>query len=390
MFRLSEHEADRVVALSPRHIAIGLALVLLPTVLPTKFALACGGAGLGFALLGLGVYGAALRKWRFDPGLWMLATFLVLWLTPCYGYFGFLYLRAILAPGPAGQLKRLDWVEIRSLAELALMFAVLWKQVRFAYSVMVYNWSVTRRIKRARKRDAGCIAGPRPRFPRSDNVLLLRQASGPAVRKPRGKPIGAERCASHQFGESRMNDGRPVDYPLIYARSQRKKEALEDRRAYYRALSAHAGDPNLSDVDIRIAELCRRYAGAAPQERAELRQAVRNQDSLLHFAHRMAVRALRTGDINLVREALYALSLEDARDDFRDTLAGLGMMRHVTIKLGGDFASLCEEAAAISAPKMAERLRGFLSRPPEKASLAAFGYVETRDAVGPTIKFGIW
>jgi hypothetical protein len=151
MLRLSEYETDRVANLGLRCVLAGLALMTLPFVLPAKLALACGGPGLGFALLGLGVYGVALTKWRSDPGLWMLAAFLVLLLTPVYAYFDFYHLRAILFPGPAGRPKRLDWVQVRCSIELALMFAVLWKQVRFAYSVAVYNWRISGLIRRARK-----------------------------------------------------------------------------------------------------------------------------------------------------------------------------------------------------------------------------------------------
>jgi hypothetical protein len=147
MLRLSEYETDRVVALRFRYFFLGLAFMTLPFVLPAG--LACG-AGLGFALFGLGGYGNALRKWRSDPGLWMLAAFLVLTLTPVYAGFEFRILRAIFAHGPAGRPKRLDWLEARHSVELALMFAVLWKQVRFAYSAGVYNWRVTRMAKRAR------------------------------------------------------------------------------------------------------------------------------------------------------------------------------------------------------------------------------------------------
>jgi hypothetical protein len=148
MLRLSEYETDRVVALRFRYIFLGLALMTLPFLLPPG--LACG-AGLGFALFGLGGFGSALRKWRYDPGLWMLAAFLVLTLTPCYAYFDFRILRAIFAHGPAGRPKRLDWLEARRSVELALAFVVLWKQVRFAYSAGVYNWRVTRLTKRVRK-----------------------------------------------------------------------------------------------------------------------------------------------------------------------------------------------------------------------------------------------
>jgi hypothetical protein len=100
----------------------------------------------------------------------------------------------------------------------------------------------------------------------------------------------------------------------------------------------------------------------------------------------MAVRAMRMKDVGYVRLALSALSLEDARKDYRETVADLAMLRHVTIGLNANWPIVCDEAADISSQDTAKLLRGFAARPPESVPLKAFLLTDAIDSNGPTIQ----
>ena len=100
MLRLTESQIDRVIRQRRVSSFAGLALMALPFALPRGW-----GVGLfsGFMLFSLGIYGIAFRKWRTEPGLWMLAVFLTVTLGPCWAYFEFLHWRGFFAEPAAKQ-----------------------------------------------------------------------------------------------------------------------------------------------------------------------------------------------------------------------------------------------------------------------------------------------
>jgi hypothetical protein len=105
IFRMQEHEIDRIVSHSSQYLRYGLALMLFPFVFPklVPFAVpswARFGLLLGFAIFGLGLYAFLFRRWRYDPGLRMLAVLLVVLLTPCYGFFEYKTLVSTFFPAP--------------------------------------------------------------------------------------------------------------------------------------------------------------------------------------------------------------------------------------------------------------------------------------------------
>lgn len=153
MFRLSEYETDRIVSRWARCFLGGLALMVLSFAMPPAWPRF--GGILGFALFGLGAFSIGLRRWRSEPGLWMLAVLLVVLLTPCYGYFTYREVVNAFFPGPGKQAAGRGWQQISFSIEVPLALHVFWRQVRLAYSVAVLNWKTTgllRRSRRARER----------------------------------------------------------------------------------------------------------------------------------------------------------------------------------------------------------------------------------------------
>lgn len=109
------------------------------------------GAITGFALTGLGLYGVMLKKWRTEPGLWMLALFLALVLGACYGFFAYGRYANLLVPQPANPpAAQPGWERILWSVDVGFAFVLFWRQVSLAFSLAILNWQWTRGSKRIR------------------------------------------------------------------------------------------------------------------------------------------------------------------------------------------------------------------------------------------------
>ena len=153
------------------------------------------------------------------------------------------------------------------------------------------------------------------------------------------------------------------------------------------AIHKSAGSPEISEIDRQIEGFCDEYLVASEEQRMNLRQVATNGWSLLHYAHRMAIRAMRTRDSGRIRLGLVSLVLESARSDPRETVTCLAMLLHAALYIGADFGHLADEAATIATPGMAYYIRQFLGREPSGQSLSAFGLCVTQDSNGPRIDF---
>lgn len=141
MVLLSDDQIDRIVVNRRRYQLGGLMVMIIPFVLPRGW-----GIGLisGFMLFSLGIYGLAFRKWRFDPGLWMLAVLLTLTLGPCWAYFEYLQYLGLFAKGPNNVARPINWDQIRFSADAVVALLLFSRVVRLAASVAVKNWKRTR------------------------------------------------------------------------------------------------------------------------------------------------------------------------------------------------------------------------------------------------------
>jgi hypothetical protein len=160
----------------------------------------------------------------------------------------------------------------------------------------------------------------------------------------------------------------------------------------FRRENAHANSPETKDLDWRIEALCSLYAQASPEQRQFVRKRITLNfaSSLLHFAWRKAVQALRTRSAEAITNGLVALSIENERLDYRDSICCLGLLYHAAQRIGTNPDMYFDEAAVLSTETMAEEIRGFLRRSPEHKNLSAVGFKEGSSEFGATLERVPW
>jgi len=136
MFILDDHKIDRIVTHWKRYLFGGLMVIAIVVMLPRGWQI---GILSGFMLFSLGIYGMALRRWRSDPGLWMLAALLVFSLGPCSAYFEFLQWHSVFTKNR----NWFSWDEIRVSIDAIVALYLLLECVKLAVSVAIKNWKYT-------------------------------------------------------------------------------------------------------------------------------------------------------------------------------------------------------------------------------------------------------
>ncbi len=145
MFSLTESQIDWIVNNRRLIFVGGLALMSQPFVLPQGWSV---GVLSGFMLFSLGIYGFAFRNWRTEPGLWMLATLLVVTWGPCWAFFEYQHLRALFARAVAVQAgQALGWNKARFALEVLVGFTLCLTSIKLAVTVAIENWKRTRTKK---------------------------------------------------------------------------------------------------------------------------------------------------------------------------------------------------------------------------------------------------
>lgn len=137
MLLLQDEKIDRMVSHWRSYLFASVVVILVVVALPVG--LKTGGFS-GFMLFSLGIYSMALRKWRSEPGIWMLATFLVSLLVPICAFFEFWHWQSMFARKPIW----LTWDEIRRSLDALVALHLLFECVRLAMSVAIKNWRLTR------------------------------------------------------------------------------------------------------------------------------------------------------------------------------------------------------------------------------------------------------
>jgi hypothetical protein len=117
-----------------------------------------------------------------------------------------------------------------------------------------------------------------------------------------------------------------------------------------------------SDTDATIAAVARRFE--EDPEREQLRSAMTDRDfyTLMSFASRSAVSALKTGNFEVARQGFTALAMIDSdRVDFRDLLVSASIARYVMgrVEKAGEANGAVTRAVDLADPVTARHLRRF-------------------------------
>jgi hypothetical protein len=134
---LKEPQIDWIVQHRGRILMSGGILFAVALGLPAGWG--CGGL-TGFMLSSLAIYAYAFRRWRTEPGIWMLALFLTVLLTPCWAYFEFLHVNHIRN---RANVQAMDWGKVRLMIDAAISLVVFSVTIRFAMGVALGNWKRT-------------------------------------------------------------------------------------------------------------------------------------------------------------------------------------------------------------------------------------------------------
>jgi hypothetical protein len=154
-----------------------------------------------------------------------------------------------------------------------------------------------------------------------------------------------------------------------------------------REFEVSASDPRWHGTDRVLASACEAYCCGDKDVRETLRAKFGGSLSCLHFAHRMAVRSMRSTSADDLHKGLVAVAMEDARFDPRESIMSLAMLYHAAQKTSIDFRSLVNQLAPLCSSQMAKWLDDFLRRSPESLSLSEFALVEKSDENGITFGF---
>ena len=97
--------------------------------------------------------------------------------------------------------------------------------------------------------------------------------------------------------------------------------------------------------------------------------------SLVIFAVRMAIHAVRTGDPRLLRAGLIGLVVDDSLVDWRDILAACSIIEDCASRLGIDFRHDIEKVVDLATERRQETIvSGFLQREPRMRKPDVMGY----------------
>jgi len=142
MVLLDEQRIDAAISKARFYFLLGVAMFVACAYLPEDLKVPF----TAFTTFQLGIYPLALRAWRTDPGLWMLAGFLTFFIGSIYLFFEYEKLMSLLGQPPPGVFQprfgRLKSVVFAADSTLALILYA--RVVRFAASVAVLNWKLTR------------------------------------------------------------------------------------------------------------------------------------------------------------------------------------------------------------------------------------------------------
>ncbi len=137
---LSDFQIDRVIANRRKAVGVGASIMALAFVLPRGW----GFVLTGFVVLSRGVCALNLRRWRTEPGLWMLGLLLTIGLGGGWGYFEALRLQGLFMGAGANPARPgRKWEEIGFATDAAIAMTLFGHVTWFLVSATLANWRQT-------------------------------------------------------------------------------------------------------------------------------------------------------------------------------------------------------------------------------------------------------
>lgn len=159
--------------------------------------------------------------------------------------------------------------------------------------------------------------------------------------------------------------------------AQRRHEAQEHGASPLAGIAYRGTEHRLwrfvpSATDDTIADLVDRYAEASDEERGALTDSLTMDDfyTLLSYARRAAVRALRAGDPAIARSGLHAIAAMDTeRLDIRDAWVAIPIVQVALGEVGADPISELAGAMDIAHESIVESFQRFADDPVDREGL---------------------
>jgi hypothetical protein len=144
-------------------------------------------------------------------------------------------------------------------------------------------------------------------------------------------------------------------------------------------------DPAPSSLDDELRKVVRSYAASQPRQRAVMRDSISMEGfyTLMTFARRSAVFAMRERKVEIARGGLIAVAMIDPeRVDFRDIPACLYLLYHAANRIGADADGMFREVGALSDSEVGKDIVGFVERASDRRSLSSSLFVEVETEKG--------
>jgi hypothetical protein len=139
-------------------------------------------------------------------------------------------------------------------------------------------------------------------------------------------------------------------------------------------------DPEEVPLDLALRDFVRGYRRLGADERESVRHSVSFDEAytLLAFARRSAVFALRAAGVEAVADGLAACAaIEVERTDYRDVLVAIALLHHSAVRTGSETGRLLTDTGKTGEPALRELIDGFLARSAAEQDLRdAWGWVE--------------
>jgi hypothetical protein len=140
-------------------------------------------------------------------------------------------------------------------------------------------------------------------------------------------------------------------------------------------------------LDLKLQQLTRRFAAEDPEGRLEMTAAISpdQQNTLLHFAKRSAVLAVRENKSSWCEVGLVAMAMVDETQiDWRDAWSPAGLLSYAMAAVGADREALVDHALSLSRSGMRKPIESVKRPSPLSGSL----YAEVQEEDGGWGLFG--